>query len=288
MIQSASTYSQAILSATYSGTFLSSSFTGKEKDSESGFQYFGARYYDSEALTGWLSVDPMADKYPSLSPYVYCANNPVKFTDPDGRWIPGLDDDGNVTYTAEKGDSYKTFIKQFDCRDAKLQDQSIAIFANAGLKSDGTVITEGAVIKGCAVKKATGSDILKGIWKDMTNSQKAAQIIFALRYGEKHKTTVDQAYAIDLNNFIYGFSTPYGALQLNDVTIPNPHGGQKMITGNMRIWPKSGIIDTNGRIPIYYHSICQGENYATIHYYSAKVETASNKISAITWTPSKK
>ena len=85
MVQSVSTYSQAILSATYSGTFLSSSFTGKEKDSESGYHYFGARYYDSEALTGWLSVDPMMDKYPSFSPYNYCAWNPIKLVDPDGR-----------------------------------------------------------------------------------------------------------------------------------------------------------------------------------------------------------
>ncbi len=61
------------------------SFTGKERDSETGFSYFGARYYDSDILTGWLSVDPLADKYPSLSPYAYCAWNPVRLTDPDGE-----------------------------------------------------------------------------------------------------------------------------------------------------------------------------------------------------------
>lgn len=60
-------------------------FTGKEQDSETGYGYFGARYYDSEALTGWLSVDPMSDKYPSMSPYNYCAWNPMKLVDPDGR-----------------------------------------------------------------------------------------------------------------------------------------------------------------------------------------------------------
>ena len=38
-------------------------------------------------MTGWLSVDPMADKYPSISPYAYCAWNPVKLVDPDGREI---------------------------------------------------------------------------------------------------------------------------------------------------------------------------------------------------------
>ncbi len=59
-------------------------FNGKEKDYESGFHYYGARYYWSELLTGWLSVDPMADKYPSLSPYSYCVWNPVKLVDPEG------------------------------------------------------------------------------------------------------------------------------------------------------------------------------------------------------------
>ena len=59
-------------------------FNGKEKDYESGFHYYGARYYWSEVLTGWLSVDPMADKYPSISPYNYCVWNPIKLVDPNG------------------------------------------------------------------------------------------------------------------------------------------------------------------------------------------------------------
>lgn len=42
-------------------------------------------------MTGWLSVDPMSDKYPSLSPYAYCANNPVKLVDPDGEEIAFAD-----------------------------------------------------------------------------------------------------------------------------------------------------------------------------------------------------
>ena len=62
-------------------------FTGKEKDEETGLGYFGARYIDHELMTMWLSVDPMADKYPSISPYAYCAWNPVKLVDPDGREI---------------------------------------------------------------------------------------------------------------------------------------------------------------------------------------------------------
>ena len=62
-------------------------FTGKERDAETGFSYFGARYYDSDLSGQFLSVDPMEDKYPSISPYAYCAWNPMKLVDPDGREV---------------------------------------------------------------------------------------------------------------------------------------------------------------------------------------------------------
>ncbi len=61
-------------------------FTAKELDNETSYTYFGARYYDSE-LSAWLSVDPMSDKYPSTSAYMYCNGNPVILIDPNGMWI---------------------------------------------------------------------------------------------------------------------------------------------------------------------------------------------------------
>ena len=70
----------------FNGCFTSSS-TGKEKDSETGYYAFGARYYDCDLSGIFLSVDPMSDKYPNISPYAYCAWNPVKLVDPDGREI---------------------------------------------------------------------------------------------------------------------------------------------------------------------------------------------------------
>lgn len=59
-------------------------FNAKEKDSETGLYYYGARYYDPKASV-WVSVDPLTDKYPELSPYNYCKNNPVIYNDPDGK-----------------------------------------------------------------------------------------------------------------------------------------------------------------------------------------------------------
>ena len=65
---------------------MCSTFSGKERDEETGYSYFGARHYNSD-LSIWLSADPMSDKYPGLSPYTYCGNNPVRLVDPDGRKI---------------------------------------------------------------------------------------------------------------------------------------------------------------------------------------------------------
>ncbi len=73
-------------------------FTAKELDNETSYTYFGARYYDSE-LSGWLSVDPMSDKYPSLSPYLYCFNNPVIMKDPNGNDGVAVVDNENKTIT---------------------------------------------------------------------------------------------------------------------------------------------------------------------------------------------
>lgn len=58
-------------------------FNGKELDPETGNYYYGARYYDPK-ISVWLSVDPLADKFPHLTPYNFSFNNPIKFIDPDG------------------------------------------------------------------------------------------------------------------------------------------------------------------------------------------------------------
>ena len=81
-------------------------FSAKEKDSETGLSYFGARYYSSD-LSIWLSVDPQAAKYPSLSQYVYCANNPVKLVDPNGESVWIIGDDGQYYQYKNDGLVYR-------------------------------------------------------------------------------------------------------------------------------------------------------------------------------------
>ncbi len=65
-------------------TYTPYNFNGKELDQETGYYYYGARYYDP-SIALWFGVDPLASKYPMNSPYVYCNGNPVKYIDPDGN-----------------------------------------------------------------------------------------------------------------------------------------------------------------------------------------------------------
>ena len=78
---------------------------------------------DHELITMWLSVDPMADKYPSISPYAYCAWNPVKLVDPDGREVTITGANGK-TYYWYKGNLYthKSHHKQYKVSNSKLND----------------------------------------------------------------------------------------------------------------------------------------------------------------------
>ena len=83
-------------------------FNGKEYDEETGRYYYGARYYDPR-VSLWIGVDPLAGKYPSMSPYNYCATNPLLYIDPNGKdiVIHYLDENGKKsTYNYAPGSGY--------------------------------------------------------------------------------------------------------------------------------------------------------------------------------------
>ena len=65
-------------------------YSSKELDKEHGLDwyYFGARYYDP-AIGRWMSMDPLANDYPSWSPYNYSIDEPISKNDPDGKFVWG-------------------------------------------------------------------------------------------------------------------------------------------------------------------------------------------------------
>jgi RHS repeat-associated protein len=72
-------------------------YNGKELDVVHGLNTYdyGARQYYS-ILGRWDRMDPLCEKYYSLSPYNYCGNNPIRFIDPTGEeGIKYIDENGN-------------------------------------------------------------------------------------------------------------------------------------------------------------------------------------------------
>ena len=87
-------------------------FSDKERDQETGLDYFGARYYSapvrwadghSSGIYRWVTIDPVLDRRRAIldsqlwNMYSFCANNPEKLVDPKG----------SVLYVAQMYDSIK-------------------------------------------------------------------------------------------------------------------------------------------------------------------------------------
>jgi len=90
------------------------SFQGQEHDDEvkgdGNSVNYKFRMHDPR-VGRFFAVDPLAEKYAAVSPYVYCLGNPIKYNDLDGRWVPGADKDNNVLLTKEEGDTKKSLAK---------------------------------------------------------------------------------------------------------------------------------------------------------------------------------
>ena len=116
-------------------------FTAKELDNETNYTYFGARYYDSD-LSIWLSIDPLSDKYPSLSPYMYCAGNPVILVDPDGMSFDHftIDVEGNIQLVERRPNEDFHVIFRKEDYDAGKRD-----YDDTGTKS-GMKINKGEIL----------------------------------------------------------------------------------------------------------------------------------------------
>ena len=61
-------------------------YSTKELDRENGLDWYDflARQMDS-MVPRFTTIDPLAEKYYSLSPYTWCAGNPLRYIDFDGR-----------------------------------------------------------------------------------------------------------------------------------------------------------------------------------------------------------
>ena len=82
-------------------------YNGKENQEFFDLPYldYGARLYDPH-ICRWLSIDPMAENYKDINPYVFCANNPIKNVELDGNiWV---DANGNKIWDNGQWTEYAT------------------------------------------------------------------------------------------------------------------------------------------------------------------------------------
>jgi len=172
-------------------------FSGKERDSETGYSYFGARYYSSD-YSIWLSVDPLSDNTPFASPYAYCINNPIILHDPNGEdW-----------YEVENTDTKQKEIKWTDHKSQDAMNEAgvkgnylgeaVVHFQGSNdekLGEDGTLTGEGANPAQVTIYGVNGADDIK-TYNGMTTPKSSDYS--TLNEGDY------QAYYQDMASSVYG------------------------------------------------------------------------------------
>ena len=154
-------------------------FNGKELDEETGLYYYGARYYDAKTSV-WLSVDALAEDYPSVSPYLYTMNNPVVYRDPDGNdvvigFTGGFEGGGKTVDPRSKAAGTTGLVVE----------AARAYAEKNGIEFSGRVITSGATARS-SIKNA-----MAFIKENYTDGEKV--IIYGYSYGGDFAVELSEA-----------------------------------------------------------------------------------------------
>ena len=93
-------YGEIVYESPSAGEVNRYKYSGKEWDNKHSAYDFEARMY-MPPYAHFTTMDPLCEKYYSLSPYAYCAGNPVNLVDPDGReiWIRANNSNEYVIYS---------------------------------------------------------------------------------------------------------------------------------------------------------------------------------------------
>src|SRR5574344_376173 len=137
-------------------------FTGKELDEETGLYYYGASYLDP-MYSRWLSTDPALSDYASGSKagggiynshnfnlYNYANNNPIRYTDPDGRVSISnqlLTEDPNGNRTGVKLTETRSLVIHWTGVPGQTAQQTRNFFSTAGTSAHYVIGQDGEIIR---------------------------------------------------------------------------------------------------------------------------------------------
>jgi len=229
--------------------------TQHERDEETGFDYRGARFYDSD-LGRFLSLDPLAAQFASWSAYNYVMGNPVVFIDPTGKSPEGWSNDnkdlanrfglfgnGGESYSDRYGDeesqdpvsrfsgnsargghgNYETAnLKSLNPDD---RSKEIKDFVNFIIKKKAGTLT----IEYEAARKAAGNFYLEKSWKDEIKLAK----LNALKYPNISQEYINEyydnqafkpgviLYKLDFSDYTRTMNSINSELRSNGVDIDN-------------------------------------------------------------------
>jgi len=143
-----------------------------------------ARMYDP-ILGEFISVDPLADKYPGWGPYVYCVNNPLSNWDPTGEYtvVQALEDGTySVIGGSVEGDDDDDLSIYVADEDGNRTDETIG----ESLTSHSFVNDEGEFVKGAIIDPITteGQDFLNDLKE---SNPKLTEYMKKAQYGEFNK-----------------------------------------------------------------------------------------------------
>jgi RHS repeat-associated protein len=191
-------------------------FNAKELDEETGLYYYGARYLNPmDAM--WLSVDPLFEKYVGMSPYNYCAGNPVNFIDPDGMdYYSSTDENGNEVIQWQ--DSEKAFYID--------EDGNSWEYYSAGQKEEVVITPTQEQKQDIKEKRAEEQDRnIKKYWHDKAENSDSWEAKFGYWLKSKGGYDVDEKFSEAARPIAQG------AVLFNSI-ISLTNSGKTLITGS--------------------------------------------------------
>lgn len=198
----------------YQSDDINYKFTGKQRDDETGYDYFGARYYDAR-IANWGSVDPLMEKHIGWNPYNYVLRNPMALIDPDGKQI----------YFSQNED-----IRNEQLGDLRMMvDPKASKFVNYTKNSNGDYIMDVATLKNIP---SSISDPVLDVLKDVANGDEP----------------VDIEYRDQNENFNENQKLTFGTIEENKGKMSM---GQTLVSGKRTNPEKPDLISVTSRTTIY-------------------------------------